>query len=79
MLMLVTAVNWIAWFPYFLFDTDWMGREVYGGDVGQKAYDSGVHAGSLGLMLNAVVLAVMSLAIEPLGRVVGGKNTHHAV
>ncbi|KHN32800.1 Sucrose transport protein [Glycine soja] len=37
-----------------------------------KAYDSGVHAGSLGLMLNAVVLAVMSLAIEPLGRVVGG-------
>ncbi|KAL5173510.1 Sucrose transport protein SUC2 [Glycine soja] len=72
MLMLVTAVNWIAWFPYFLFDTDWMGREVYGGDVGQKAYDSGVHAGSLGLMLNAVVLAVMSLAIEPLGRVVGG-------
>ena len=33
-LMLVTAINWIAWFPYVLFDTDWMGREVYGGDVG---------------------------------------------
>ncbi|XP_020234695.1 sucrose transport protein SUC8 [Cajanus cajan] len=72
MLMLVTAVNWFAWFPYVLFDTDWMGREVYGGDVGQTAYDRGVHAGSLGLMLNSVVLALMSLAVEPLGRLVGG-------
>ncbi|KAL9323916.1 hypothetical protein ACSQ67_008773 [Phaseolus vulgaris] len=73
MLMLVTAINWLAWFPYVLFDTDWMGREVYGGDVGQKAYDAGVHAGSLGLMLNSVVLAVMSLGVEPLGRLVGVK------
>lgn len=73
MLMLVTAINWVAWFPYFLFDTDWMGREVYGGDVGQKAYDAGVHEGSLGLMINSVVLAFMSLAIEPLGRMMGIK------
>jgi len=72
MLMLVTAVNWIAWFPYVLFDTDWMGREVYGGEVGQKAYNAGVQAGSLGLMLNSVVLAVVSLGVEPLGRLVGG-------
>ena len=72
MLMLVTAVNWVAWFPFFLFDTDWMGREVYGGDVGEKAYDTGVRAGALGLMLNAVVLALMSLAVEPLGKMVGG-------
>ncbi|QCD94349.1 hypothetical protein DEO72_LG5g2432 [Vigna unguiculata] len=72
MLMLVTAVNWVAWFPYVLFDTDWMGREVYGGDVGTAAYDAGVHAGSLGLMLNSVVLAVMSVGVEPLGRLVGG-------
>ncbi|KAL2335026.1 hypothetical protein Fmac_016239 [Flemingia macrophylla] len=74
MLMLVTAINWVAWFPYFLFGTDWMGREVYGGDVGQHAYDAGVHEGSLGLMLNAVVLALMSLAIEPLGRMLGGNK-----
>ncbi|QCD94356.1 hypothetical protein DEO72_LG5g2440 [Vigna unguiculata] len=72
MLMLVTAVTWIAWFPYVLFDTDWMGREVYGGEVGEKAYNAGVHAGSLGLMLNSVVLAVASLGVEPLGRLVGG-------
>ncbi|TKY46149.1 Sucrose transport protein SUC2 [Spatholobus suberectus] len=72
MLMLVTAVNWVAWFPYVLFDTDWMGREVYGGNVGEKAYDSGVRAGALGLLLNSVVLALMSLVVEPLGRFVGG-------
>lgn len=71
-LMLVTAVNWIAWFPFFLFDTDWMGREVYGGVSGEKAYDTGVRVGSLGLMLNAVVLGLMSLAVEPLGKLVGG-------
>lgn len=70
--MLVTAINWVAWFPFFLFDTDWMGREVYGGDTGEKAYDAGVHAGALGLMLNSVVLGLMSLAVEPLGKLVGG-------
>jgi len=72
MLMLVTAVNWLGWFPYFLFDTDWMGREVYGGKAGDDAYAKGVRVGSLGLMINAVVLGFMSLAVEPLGRMVGG-------
>lgn len=71
-LMLVTAINWVAWFPFFLFDTDWMGREVYGGDTGEKAYETGVHVGALGLMLQAVVLGLMSLATEPLGRMIGG-------
>lgn len=72
MLMLVTSVNWVAWFPFFLFNTDWMGREVYGGESGEKSFDTGVRAGALGLMINAVVLAAMSLAIEPLSRLVGG-------
>ncbi|GAB2236117.1 hypothetical protein Droror1_Dr00027854 [Drosera rotundifolia] len=72
-LLLVTCLNWIAWFPFLLFDTDWMGKEVYGGEVGQgSAYDKGVRAGALGLMLNSVVLGVMSLAIGPLARGVGG-------
>ncbi|CAJ2653708.1 unnamed protein product [Trifolium pratense] len=26
MLMVVTAINRVAWFPFFLFDTDWMGN-----------------------------------------------------
>ncbi|PKI62404.1 hypothetical protein CRG98_017210 [Punica granatum] len=72
-LLLVTGLNWIAWFPFLLFDTDWMGREVYGGKVGEGgAYAAGVRAGSLGLMLNSVVLGVMSLAVELLARGAGG-------
>ncbi|KAL8138349.1 hypothetical protein V2J09_004350 [Rumex salicifolius] len=71
-LMAVTCLNWIAWFPFILYDTDWMGREIYGGDVGSKLYDQGVRVGALGLMLNSVVLGFMSLAIEPLSRLAGG-------
>lgn len=72
-LLLVTCLNWIAWFPFLLFDTDWMGREVYGGKVGVgKMYDHGVRAGALGLMLNSVVLGLTSLAVEFLVRGVGG-------
>ncbi|KAE8682323.1 Sucrose transport protein SUC1 [Hibiscus syriacus] len=78
-LLAVTCLNWIAWFPFLLFDTDWMGREVYGGDsVGNnlvlKLYNSGVHAGALGLMLNSVVLCFTSLGVEILARGVGGVN-----
>ncbi|KAI9098558.1 hypothetical protein K1719_025183 [Acacia pycnantha] len=72
-LLLVTCLNWIAWFPFLLFDTDWMAREVYGGIVGEgRVYDMGVRAGALGLMLNSVVLGVTSLSIEALVRGVGG-------
>ncbi|KAK8552409.1 hypothetical protein V6N13_120809 [Hibiscus sabdariffa] len=78
-LLAVTCLNWIAWFPFLLFDTDWMGREVYGGDsVGNnlvlKLYNNGVHAGALGLMLNSVVLGFTSLGVELLARGVGGVN-----
>lgn len=73
LLLVVTCLNWIAWFPFLLFDTDWMGKEVYGGVPNQgKAYDSGVHAGSLGLMLNSIVLALTSLVVELTIRGIGG-------
>ncbi|KAI4352843.1 hypothetical protein L6164_007057 [Bauhinia variegata] len=71
-LLLVTCLNWIAWFPFLLYDTDWMGKEVFGGEVGQTTYEKGVHAGALGLMLNSVVLGVVSLGVEVLARGVGG-------
>ncbi|CAM8936445.1 unnamed protein product [Rhodiola kirilowii] len=72
-LLLVTFLNWIAWFPFLLFDTDWMGREVYGGEVGKgRMYDKGVRAGALGLMLNSIVLGIMSLGVEFLARLLGG-------
>ncbi|KAK4417389.1 Sucrose transport protein SUC2 [Sesamum alatum] len=67
-LMLVTCLNWVAWFPFLLFDTDWMGKEVYGGNVGTKLYDQGVRAGSLGLMINSIVMAFVSLGVQFLAR-----------
>ncbi|XP_024004166.1 putative sucrose transport protein SUC6 isoform X2 [Eutrema salsugineum] len=77
MLIIVTALNWIAWFPFLLFDTDWMGREVYGGDSAgdgklKNLYNQGVHVGALGLMINAIVLGFMSLGVEWIGRKMGG-------
>ncbi|KAK4424966.1 Sucrose transport protein SUC2 [Sesamum alatum] len=67
-LMLVTSLNWVAWFPFLLFDTDWMGKEVYGGNVGTKLYDQGVRAGALGLMINSIVLGFASLGVQFLAR-----------
>ncbi|KAG4954895.1 Sucrose transport protein SUC4 [Glycine soja] len=65
----VTALAWIGWFPFTLFDTDWMGREIYGGDPNQGlVYDTGVRMGALGLLLNSVVLALTSLFMESLCR-----------
>lgn len=49
----------MSWFPFFLFDTDWMGREVFHGDPkGNPSevdfYDQGVREGAFGLLLNSV-------------------------
>lgn len=62
-LLLVVSLNSTGFFAFLLYDTDWMGREVYGGKVGTKAYDNGVHAGSLGLMLNSAVGGVAAIAV----------------
>lgn len=76
--LIVTALTWVSWFPFLLFDTDWMGREVYHGDpTGSasevKAYDQGVREGAVGLLLNSVVLGVGSFLIEPMCRKMGTK------
>ncbi|XP_019180112.1 PREDICTED: sucrose transport protein-like [Ipomoea nil] len=71
-LLVVTALNWIAWFPFLLYDTDWMAREVYGGEVNDNGlYDKGVRAGALGLMLQSVVLGFMSIGVELVARQLG--------
>ncbi len=80
-ILLVTALTWVAWFPFLLFDTDWMGREVYMGEpssstsdpVSSKRYYDGVHMGSLGLMLNSLVLGLFSLCIDYVCRKLGSK------
>lgn len=78
-LLLVTALNWIAWFGFLLFDTDWMGREVYGGNPTAQGhpelaviYNKGVSAGALGLMLNSIVLGFASLGVQYMARALGG-------
>ncbi|BBN17390.1 solute carrier family 45, member 1/2/4 [Marchantia polymorpha subsp. ruderalis] len=78
LILLVTALTWLAWFPFLLFDTDWMGREVYrgepaGAEVSKSSvlYYDGVHMGSFGLMMQSVILGLTSLMIEPLCRKLG--------
>ncbi|KAL6995210.1 sugar transporter protein [Sarracenia purpurea var. burkii] len=71
-ILLVTALSWIGWFPFFLYDTDWMGREIYGGEPNEgQNYNIGVRMGALGLMLNSVVLGITSLLMEMLCRKLG--------
>ncbi|KAG2664886.1 hypothetical protein I3760_16G103100 [Carya illinoinensis] len=68
-ILLVTALTWIGWFPFLLFDTDWMGREIYGGKPNEgQNYSTGVRMGALGLMLNSVVLGITSVLMEKLSR-----------
>ncbi|GAB4852459.1 sugar transporter protein [Ancistrocladus abbreviatus] len=65
----ITAMTWIGWFPFLLFDTDWMGREIYGGKPNEgQDYNAGVRIGALGLMLNSVALGITSVSMEKLCR-----------
>ncbi|KAI3417363.1 uncharacterized protein J3R85_014483 [Psidium guajava] len=71
-ILLVTALTWIGWFPFLLFDTDWMGREIYGGHPNEgQTYNEGVRMGALGLMLQSVVLGITSVLMEKLSRKFG--------
>ncbi|KAL9245501.1 hypothetical protein vseg_019146 [Gypsophila vaccaria] len=77
LLFLVTGLNWIAWFSYLVYNTDWVGSEVYGGNPQgdleeQKLYSMGVRSGTLGRMVSAATLALMSLGLDPLCKVLGG-------
>ncbi|KAL3638748.1 general substrate transporter [Castilleja foliolosa] len=75
-LYVVTALNWIGIFPFLLYDTDWMGKEVYGGNVtGNREelnlYHMGVRAGSMGLVVHVLTMGTVSLFLEPLIRLIG--------
>ncbi|KAI3736525.1 hypothetical protein L2E82_26350 [Cichorium intybus] len=69
LILFIVSLTWIGWFPFILFDTDWMGREIYRGDPnGDLKYSDGVRMGAFGLMLNSVVLGVTSVFMENLCR-----------
>nr|BAJ34415.1 unnamed protein product [Eutrema halophilum] len=76
--LIVMALTWLSWFPFFLFDTDWMGREVYHGDPKGNSllvelYGQGVREGAFGLLLNSVVLGISSFLIEPMCQRMGAR------
>nr|KAJ0212130.1 hypothetical protein LSAT_V11C400195730 [Lactuca sativa] len=65
--------------PFFPFDTDWMGREVYHGDPKGDAnkvqsYDEGVRESAFGLLLNSVVLGISSFLIKPMCQWMGSRG-----
>ncbi|XP_048318622.2 sucrose transport protein SUC3 isoform X3 [Ziziphus jujuba] len=73
--LIVMALSWLSWFPFFLFDTDWMGREVYHGDPKGstseiKAYDQGVREGTA--IISLISVKEYSQGIE---HVIGGSAT----
>ncbi|CAD6202298.1 unnamed protein product [Miscanthus lutarioriparius] len=74
--LLVTGLTWLSWFPFILYDTDWMGREIYHGDpkgtnAQISAFNEGVRVGAFGLLLNSIILGFSSFLIEPMCRKVG--------
>ena len=55
----------LSWFPFILYDTDWMGREIYHGDpkgtnAQISAFNEGVRVGAFGLLLNSVSFSLTS-------------------
>ncbi|KAF6142419.1 hypothetical protein GIB67_033846 [Kingdonia uniflora] len=68
----------LSWFPFSLFDMDWIGREVYNRDPKGVldeilAYDQVVREGTFGLLLNSVVLGISSFLIEPMCQRMGAR------
>lgn len=69
LILFIVSLTWVGWFPFILFDTDWMGREIYRGDpTGDLKYSDGVRMGAFGLMLNSVILGITSVFMENLCR-----------
>uniref|UniRef100_A0A0E0EXK0 Major facilitator superfamily (MFS) profile domain-containing protein n=1 Tax=Oryza meridionalis TaxID=40149 RepID=A0A0E0EXK0_9ORYZ len=76
--LIVTGLTWLSWFPFILFDTDWMGREIYHGRLDGSpaevaAFQEGVRQGAFGLLLNSIVLGISSFLIEPMCRRLGAR------
>lgn len=71
----VIVFMWIVWFLFFFFDMDWMGCEVYGGELLDLLksvwYYDGVYMGFLGLLLNFVVLGLLLFVIDFVCRKLG--------
>ncbi|KAK1366998.1 Sucrose transporter [Heracleum sosnowskyi] len=67
MILLLMSLTMIGWYPFLFYNTDWMGREIYGGNPKEgENYSNGVRMGAFGLLLNSVVVGVTSVLTEKL-------------
>lgn len=67
MILLLMSLTMIGWYPFLFYNTDWMGREIYGGNPKEgESYSNGVRMGEFGLLLNSVVVGVTSVLTEKL-------------
>ncbi|RYR61475.1 hypothetical protein Ahy_A04g018653 [Arachis hypogaea] len=72
--MAVVAFNWVALFWFFWYIIDWMESEMYSGEHGKlysvaiPLYTIGYRYGARCIMLTWVVTGLMSLAVEPIGK-----------
>ncbi|KAL4322304.1 hypothetical protein AHAS_Ahas14G0197100 [Arachis hypogaea] len=67
-------MNWLAWSMFFMYISDWMGREEYDGKPRSKVHivrDTGYQYGNCGIMLTWSVMGAMSLAVGPNSRALG--------
>lgn len=67
MILLLTSLTMIGWYPFFFYNTDWMGRDIYGGNPNEgENYSNGVRMGAFGLLLNSIVVGVTSVLTQKL-------------
>lgn len=65
MILLLMSLTMTGWYPFLFYNTDWMGREIYGGNPKEgENYSNGVRMGAFGLLLNSLVVGVTSLLTE---------------
>mmetsp|Transcript_1551 Transcript_1551/g.3504 ORF Transcript_1551/g.3504 Transcript_1551/m.3504 type:complete len:507 (+) Transcript_1551:39-1559(+) len=76
----VMFCNWVGLYCFFLFNTDWFGRNIYGGAPSDPdpnktcLYNEGVRMGSLGLLVQSVVSLILCLVVPPVVTKFGPKR-----
>ncbi|KAK1695352.1 hypothetical protein QYE76_012049 [Lolium multiflorum] len=70
-LFILTGLSWLALYPFFIYNTDWMGREIYHGNPrGSREelhmYTNGFRQGCIGLILSVIARTVTTAFIPKL-------------
>ncbi|CAM0956510.1 unnamed protein product [Alopecurus aequalis] len=70
-LFIFTGVSWLAMYPFFIYNTDWMGREIYHGNPrgsmeNLQMYTNGFRKGCIGMILCTIGRGVITFFIPKL-------------